>query len=105
MSRERNTEEVARRLLAEVDRERAISQWADGLRCSIRLGRPIKVSEMHQRGPFGRRRKYLYELDDRMPRETIDGLYRALAIVKSDADDRAARLLEQVRVGDAEVSR
>lgn len=93
----------ARRMFAEVDRERAISRWASDLRCSIRLGRPIKVSEMHQRGPIGRKRKYVYDLDDRMPRAAVDGLYRALLIVEREAESKAAALEAQVtlRPGDA----
>jgi hypothetical protein len=91
-------EEDARRLFALADRERAIARWADGLRVSIRLGRPIKVSEMHQRGPFGRKRRYLYELDDRMPAAAANGLYRALEIVQREAEARAGELVAQVTV-------
>jgi len=85
-------EKKVRRLLAEADHERAIARWADGLRSSIRLNRPIKVSEMHQR----RRGKYLYELDDRMPSDAVEGLYRALLLVKVAADDKAAALVAEI---------
>ena len=85
-----------RALLAEADREREIARWAESLRVTIRLGRPIKLAEMHQRGPFGRKRKYLYELDDRMPHAAVDAIYQALAIVGAEAETRARTLEARV---------
>jgi hypothetical protein len=89
-------EQQARQKLAEADRERAVASWADGLRCTIRLGRPVKVSEMHQRGPFGRKREYLYALDDRMPAAAVDGLYRALLVIQREAEAKADALAAEV---------
>ena len=84
-----SAEKDARQLLAQADRAKEVARWAEAMRGAIRLGRPVKVSEMHQRGPFGRRRKYLYELDDRMPRPAVDALYRALAMVRDEAEAEA----------------
>lgn len=89
-------ENEARQKFAQADRERSIAHWADGLRCTIRLSRPVTVSEMHQRGPFGKKRKYLYELDDRMPAAAVEGLYRALLIVQREAEAKAAALASEV---------
>lgn len=89
-------EQEARQKLAQADRERAVANWARSLRCSIRLGRPVKVSEMHQRGPFGKKRQYLYELDDRMPAAATDGLYRALLVLQREAEARADELAAEV---------
>lgn len=78
-----------RELLAEADREREIARWAEGMQTSIRLGRPIIISEMHQRGPFGRKRKYLYQLDERMPGPAVDAIYWALGTVRAEAETKA----------------
>lgn len=86
----------ARTLLAQADRAKEVARWADSMRVSIRLGRPVKVSEMHQRGPFGRKRKYLYELDDRMPGPAIEALYRALAMVRDEAEAEAYEIEHMV---------
>jgi len=93
---EHTAEKDARALLARADEQKRIARWAETMRSTIRLGRPIKLSEMHQRGPFGRRRKYLYDLDDRMPRPAVDALYRALWIVATEAEANAKALEERV---------
>lgn len=87
-----NADRDVRALLAQADAAKEVARWAEGMRGSIRLGRPVKVSEMHQRGPFGRKRKYLYELDDRMPRAAVDALYRALGMVRDEAEAEACEL-------------
>lgn len=87
-----------RDLLSQADHERSIAAWAESMRGTIRLGRPVKVSEMHQRGPFGRKGKYLYELDDRMPADGVDALYRALGIVRDEAHARADSLEAKVTI-------
>lgn len=89
---------AAREALAKADEERRIASWAESMRVTIRLGRPIQVSEMHQRGPFGKRRKYLYELDDRMPRDAVNALYEALGIVSRESTAKAKRLEASVNV-------
>lgn len=86
----------AREVLAEADRERRIVRWAKDMQCSIRLGRPIKLAEMEQRGPFGRKRKYLYELDDRMPAAAVDAIYRALSVVSNEANAKVRELESRV---------
>ena len=91
------SEPDARQVLHQADAEKRIAQWAEGMRCTIRLGRPVKFAEMLQRGPFGRKRKYLYELDDRMPGDAVDAMYRALGIVRDEANAKAAALEDRVR--------
>src|SRR5690349_11595803 len=93
------TAENPRDLLSKADAERGIASWAESIRCTIRLGRPIQVSEMHQRGPFGRKRRYFYDLDDRMPRAAVDALYRALAIVHDEAESNAKAFEARVTTG------
>lgn len=92
--------ETARQLLARADDQREIARWADMMRNTIRLGRPIKLAEMNQRGPFGRKRQYLYELDDRMPRAAVDAIYRALVIVADEAEAHARTLESQIATED-----
>ncbi len=93
-----STERTPRQVLAEADRARAVVRWTQDMQCSIRLGRPIKLAEMEQRGPFGRKRKYLYELDDRMPAGAIDAIYRALSIVRDEAESKVQTLESQITV-------
>lgn len=81
-----------RDLLAQADREKAVARWADDMQNTIRLHRPIKLAEMKQRGPFGKKRTYLYELDDRMPSEGVDAIYRALHVVRDEATAKAAAI-------------
>ena len=100
MADESKTEKAQnpRDLLARADEQRGIAHWADNMMLTLRLGRPVKLAEMKQRGPFGRQRKYLYELDDRMPGPAVDALYRALRIVKDEANTEADALEARVVV-------
>lgn len=82
----------ARALLAQADHEKAVARWADGMQTTIRLHRPIKLAQMLQRGPFGKKRTYLYELDDRMPPDAVDAIYRALHIVRDEATAKASAI-------------
>lgn len=90
--------ETPRDLLARADREKAVASWADSMMCTIRLRSPVKLAEMKQRGPFGRRGKYLYELEDRMPPSAVDALYRALRLVRDQASaDASQRRVREAR--------
>lgn len=91
MSTEKSAE-AARQVLTRADDEREIARWADDMQNTIRLGRPIKLAQMLQRGPFGRKRQYLYELDDRMPHAAVNAIYRALSIVRHEAESNARDL-------------
>lgn len=97
--------QTARGILARADEQRNIAHWAYNMMVTLRLGRPVKLAEMKQRGPFGRKREYLYELDDRMPGPAVDALYQALQIVRNEANSAADALEAQVRSTPAEESR
>lgn len=88
--------ETPRALLARADAERTVARWADNMMNTLRIRRPVKLAEMRQRGPFGRRGKYLYELEDQMPAPAVDALYRALRIVRDEAESKAAELESRV---------
>ena len=88
--------ETPRDLLARADSEKVVASWADDMMRAIRLRSPVKLAEMKQRGPFGRRGKYLYELEDRMPPSAVDALYRALRIVRDEAKSKANELESRV---------
>jgi hypothetical protein len=96
MSESLKSEQSPRDLLARADAERHTARWADDMLGTLRLGRPVTLSEMHQRGPFGRKRKYHYVLDDRMPGQAVAALYRALRLVRDEANTNADALEAQV---------
>lgn len=91
-----STTDRVRLLIQNIDNEKRIIAWCDVVRGSMNLGRPMRFGELLQRGPFGKKREYHYVLEDRMPREAVEAMYRAINKVSEEATAKIKYLEDQI---------